>query len=368
MVYRPGESTLDFLSRYGIGLGPVKPGAKRLPYYLLLVGSPEQIPFSVQYKLDVQYGVGRLWLEGTEAYARYAKGVVRAETGELRRPKKFSLVGVSNPGDRATSLSRQELVEPLGTLADKFQDWSFDLHVGDDARKGSVGQLLGGPLTPALLFFAGHGLGYPNGYAAQRDRQGALVCQDWAGPGDRGITEAESFAATDLSPSADPSGMIAFFFACFGAGTPHREDFHGEGNTPEALAPAPFISRLPQRLLGNPGGTALAVVGHVERAWTYSFLWPSTGPQLQVFESTLGRLLNGYPVGAAMEYFGQRFAELAVHLQAAQADLRFEPDPDVISAIGTAFAFKDARAYVVLGDPAVRVAVEPFDALRGDAK
>ncbi|MCP4659070.1 MAG: hypothetical protein GY856_26985, partial [bacterium] len=83
------------------------------------------------------------------------------------------------------------------------------------------------------------------------------------------------------------------------------------------------------------------------------FLWYEAGSQVAVFESTLLKLTAGSPVGLAMEDFGQRYAELATEL----ADDGDEESPDV-AHYHLWTAFKDARAYVVVGDPAVRLKVE----------
>ena len=356
LSFRPGEAPLDFMARHGVGPAPVDP--RKLPYYLLIVGSPEQIPFALQYRLDVQYGVGRIAFDQVEAYGTYARGVVAAERGEIRRARRVSLIAPANAADRATARSSADLVEPLGGLAKSYPGWEFAPVLRDAATKRAFTRHLGGEATPALAFIACHGLGYYRGSAEQAKWQGALVCQDWSGPqAQRPIHTGEFFAGEDIADDADVAGLVAFLFACYGAGTPKNEDFYNEVAQRIQLADKAFISPLPQRLLGHPNGSALAVVGHVERAWTYSFDWPQAGPQLQVFQSALGRLLDGYPIGAAMDYFGQRFAELAVDVKAGLDDLDYESEPNVLSIAGRVLAFKDARAYVVLGDPAVRLSV-----------
>ena len=150
--------------------------------------------------------------------------------------------------------------------------------------------------------------------------------------------------------------LLLFAFACYSAGTPRRDGFahRREGRSP-ILAERPFVARLPQRLLSQPLGGAGAVVGHVDRAWTYSFGWPGAGRQVEVFASTLRRLLAGHPVGSAMEFFNQRYAELECELaEVKQAmEMGLSPAPGDLAGLWT--ARNDARSFVVLGDPAARL-------------
>jgi len=358
---RHREDKDDFLARYGMGPSVADP--RKVPYYLLLAGSPDQVPFDVQYQLGVHYAVGRLDLEDPDACAAYAATVVAAErsldvpdgvpTASARR---LHLFATRHPGDTPTTLSASRLAEPLHEeLRGAARTWHVDTDIGAGATRTRLEDLLTGPQAPDLLFTASHGIG---GTRVHRDLAGALLCQNWPGPlAAPGPIDDEQYLAAHHLRSDRPVGpKVVFSFAGFGAGTPHVSDYPGGPDGGELTATG-FTARLPQRLLGAPAGGALAFVGHIGRAWSCSFLWNGLAAQVPPFQSTLLSLMDGARLGWAMESLTSRYAEIATELTRRMDGFRrYGKRIDDADLVGLWTATHDARAHVVLGDPAVRVA------------
>lgn len=383
--FRPDDTKLTFLGRYGVGFGPVDPN--KIPYYLLIVGDPQRIPFLFQQELSVQFAVGRIYFDRGKneseddylrKYAQYARSVVQAETDGLALPRRASFFGVENKDDEATSSSGENLVRPLAEWMPesiKDYDWSIETILGENATKTKLEKLLGGDETPALLFTSSHGMGFEKGHSRQLENQGAIICQDWPGSKDwnKAIPDDFFFSGEDVVEDARLLGLIAFHFACYSAGTPQFNEFayqqdqfdlNQNSNKRSEIADQAFIARLPQRLLSHPKGGALAVIGHVERAWTSSFMWNKID-QTEVFKSTLKELVKGDPIGFAFEKrFSHRHAEIAVSLDQLFENIKYggivgyeqnQIDPQNLVSLWT--ANNDARNYIILGDPAVKLMV-----------
>jgi hypothetical protein len=247
----------------------------------------------------------------------------------------------------------QPAVEPVATKK-AFRSRCF---LAAEATKAKLLETLHpttGTVPPAMLFTASHGMGWPKDDPRQRPAQGALLAQDWAGFGQ--VAPAHYLTAAEIEDGANVGGLVAFLFACYGAGTPATDAFLTErGRGPVDIASAPFVAALPQRLLSHPNGSALAVLGHVERAWGYSIRPTGAGTQIGPFRDWMERVLSGEPVGHATKSFSERYAvlstELASTLDASSKDAK--PSPQEIAA--TWVERNDAQNYVVLGDPAVRL-------------
>lgn len=375
LTYLPGETAHQFLERHGAPIGDVEPTV--VPYYLLLVGGPDVIPFDVQHSLSLSYAVGRLCFDTPAEYARYAESVVAYETG-AGVPNHRQVVGwgPKHLGDRSTELSADSLVAPLfrgapadqppqaaKTVAAKLRYASRDALEDDATKEWLLAALHGRETRPAVLFTASHGVGFKAGDPLQLQHQGALLSQDWTGFG--GMAPAHYVAASDIRDDARLHGLVAFFFACFGVGTPGHDEFPlTSARSGEALAAAPFVAALPRRLLAHPNGGALAVIGHVERAWGFS-IKPLQLAQTTVhpFRNTLWKIMAGMPVGHALRDFRDRFSAanniLLTHLDANTSNGKLAPRELLHRWIER----NDARNYAVLGDPAVSLRHNDLQAL-----
>ncbi|MBH2704726.1 MULTISPECIES: C25 family cysteine peptidase [Serratia] len=360
--YRQGESASGWLNRHGSSLDMINPDLG-MPYYLVLIGSPEAIPFEFQYALDLVAGVGRLDFPTLEEFTAYADSVVAHETDATRKTaRRIELFATRHDFDRATQLFIKHVATPFGTgtgslgpLGEKYR-FALNSSLSEQATKACLSHLLSAPHNPPSLLITGtHGMAFQASDPRLAEHQGALVCQDWPAYGD--ITHEHWFAAQDIPEHANVHGMIHLFFACYGAGTPAFDNFLSDADRVR-IAPHAMTARLPQKLMTLPQGGVLASLGHIDRVWASSFLSEIGMAQPQRFRDVIHRLLAGQRVGMATDAFNGQWGVLSTRLlEKLNNKLNGQTVP-AAELLTLQIARDDIRNYVVLGDPAVRLKPE----------
>jgi hypothetical protein len=376
----PGQTADSWAQQRGVSLtAPVDPYQGGVPFYLLIVGSPGRIPFEFQALLKMQWAVGRLAFDDIGDYGRYAQAIVQYEDPACRpMQRKNAAVWVTrNYGDIATAMLSgavcQDFLSQANALGSR-PGFTLDAFANEKATKPQLieilrGNLPGGP--PAVLFTGSHGCDYSGSDPAiQRRYQGALATQEWM-PGTPAST-TNQFCGDDVPVDAKLQGAIAFLFACYSAGCPTIDSYYrNQDGSSISIAPAPMISNLAQALLRQ--GT-LAVIGHVDLAFPYAFQDVNGTPQMQAVRTPLELLLRGKRAGLAADSLSILWSSLS-----AQLGLALGTTPATTSATSTpgsgaaqpsqppsavspaisrlTIARDDARNYILLGDPAVRLRV-----------
>ncbi len=348
------------------------------PRYLLILGDLHEVSLELQHVLANGSFVGRLHCPTIQGIRAYAEKVVRHERAPLV-PRARPLYYTAQDGTAAVGIGYRHLIEPCMRMTRDLNDrGKLDANAPEEIPYSDWGpdELLAmtSAPTPSMLLSLSHGLGAPRrGWRSpdeQRALQGALAI------GPDGPLAAEMVEETPFLP-----GGVWMCVACFAAGTPPHSAYHPwlsllaehGGASGAALAAVlrslpqegerPFVAALPQALLANPEGP-LAVIGHMDLAWTYGFSDPkSKRSRASRMLAAQRAILSGARVGVGLDALMHAYRETNDELTARyqlqrDARARGRADPVTPRQLGTLWMQRnDLRGYVLLGDPATRLGI-----------
>lgn len=344
-----------------------------LPRYLLLLGGLDQVSLELQQALSTDAFVGRLVFPSTAGYEAYVAKVLQWEATPSPAPQARMLFYTARDGTDATEAGYNGLIAP-SVAACRERQQGGQLPAAEVLELMGEGERAAGQLLtraaepgPSVLFSLTHGVGPPkqgwSSVSRQHELQGALLL-----PGGRYLSGAE-LASRPFLP-----GGIWFCFACFSAATPARSAYAHWLSQLASVDPdsaqdvttalprtgeRPFIAALPQAVLANPEGP-LAVLGHVDLAWTFSFRDQGRGVPSRFFgllQALAERHRAGAALGTLLRFFNEKSIELTT-LYDEEEHARHAGKPSPIDPLARACLWllrQDLQGYILLGDPAVRL-------------
>jgi hypothetical protein len=369
--YRPGAALSAWTLRdYAGGGQPLtatatigtEPG--QLPAYLLLVGSPAEIPWHVQYLLNPVRQVGRLDLDPA-GLANYVTALLSDWSGAGSRYDAPVTWAVDTGAGDITTLMREAVSAPLAARFGADTDMAGHRYL-DGSVAPATGAALAAALTanrPAVVVTSSHGMTGPlDDPELMRSQLGMLVDQA------RAVVRPERLLA-----GWQPDGAVWFAQACCSAGTESPSVYSGlfeagglvaavlDGVAQLGAATAP----LPRALLGADRPLR-AFVGHVEPTFDWTMRFP---PNRQRITASLqvalyDKLCAGVPVGLAMGphylpvgalLYGYTAGRTAYNSAPFGAAGRAASASGVDMAVYSKVTAYDRLSTVILGDPTVRI-------------
>lgn len=329
-----------------------------LPFYLLIYGSPADVPWELQQQLNKKFYVGRLDLEG-QALENYVAALINEwsdSAADIQQAMAWSTVQDS---DGITTLMRTAVGEQvvLEWQTDTNQTFHDQIVFLDGAKAPASAAGLIDTLQsrhPALIVTTSHGKTWPLSKPQEMKEQlGLLVDQ----------------SGKEIEPSAllagwQPDGAVWYAHACCSAGSSERTQFDDQFS---ALIPAgsdvdqilkgvaklgSLTAPLPKALLGAKKPLR-AFIGHVEPTFDISLRDVGTGQHLTgLLRTALYReIYKSKPVGLAFsgwlssggvfsEPYSQALAEFNKNLPDARKVL-----------LAYQLLSRDRANTVILGDP-----------------
>jgi hypothetical protein len=345
--------TMDKGSRMGTAPG-------ELPRYLLIYGTPEEVPWEVQYALNTIRAVGRLPFPCTAGPQSLVDNYIQCLREGWTNPKsKFThtLVWATEwQFDVMTSIMRKEIADKLQARYSNDPDLQAEYLGGENATVQKLNEVLTNH-RPGLIVTTSHGQTGPRSKPdVMRKMLGMPVDQ-----------VRKALSPGDLADGWQGDGAIWYAHACCSAGSTKLSDFEGLfpsdseiGTTLKAVSDlGALVAPLPLELLGAKRPLR-AFIGHVEPTFNYSLVQPANQESLTgSIETALWTNLfqsKREPIGYAFRDCYDRVGSLFNLLNLSLKNLRSRTmevasaRPAMLWSLLTAY---DLRSMVILGDPTV---------------
>ncbi|MFI6585147.1 hypothetical protein [Embleya sp. NPDC050493] len=338
---RPQEPAIG-LSEFGTDRG-------RLPRYVVIVGGPEVIPWSVQYALGTRHLVGRIPLSG-EPLARYVRALLANWSDAPARTDRALSWTVDHGPTDITALMRAVIAAPLaGCLTPPPLAQFRDLVAAEATGAALLSALT--EIRPGLLATSSHGRTGPLGNPTEMRAVLGLP-----------VDGTHTTLPLDALCGAVPGGCVWYAQACCSAGAAGESFYAGllpvgssAFGTVEAVASlGTMVAPAALELLGRENPVR-AVLGHVEPTFSWTLQVENTGQGLggRLVSALSTHLYAGEPLGLALaEYRADvgelhtQWARLREMLAAGDTSVRETLTRLRVSAL-------DRQSLVLLGDPTV---------------